>query len=123
METTQILYGENGQRQCLVDRINPTSIYRGAMDIGRFSVITDKVIKRDGFDNYSPTLCIPSKKHLTVLVGIPENISQQEAARKWVIKRVKADEEYFLAYRSGKNEVTVEWHRPGKKVEECMLHY
>ena len=73
------------------------------LDIAAFAEITRRVIARDGFDGYLPTVCVPARKHISVLESIPpEKLDHvREIAISWAEKKAKPDEEYFLAYKEG----------------------
>ena len=70
-------------------------------DIAAFAEITRRVISKDGFDGYLPTLCLPERKHITVLEGIPpEKLGcVREIAIEWAAKKAGPDGEFFLAYK------------------------
>ena len=80
-------------------------------------------IKRDGIESYLPTLCLPARKHVAVLEGIPHHLPHQEAARKWTLEKASHDESYFLAYCSDANEITFEWHRPSQELVSRLIKY
>ncbi|MBA4147480.1 MAG: hypothetical protein H0X66_05140 [Verrucomicrobia bacterium] len=71
------------------------------MTIDDFASITRRIIERDGFDGYLPTLCLPSRRHIAVLEGVPDE--QQKEIRRialaWAADKAKADEEFLLAFK------------------------
>jgi hypothetical protein len=71
------------------------------LDIAAFAEITRRVIARDGFDGYLPTLCLPGRNHITVLEGIPEEKLEhvRDIAIDWAAEKAGPDEEFFLAYK------------------------
>jgi hypothetical protein len=71
------------------------------LDIAAFAEITRRVIERDGFDGYLPTLCLPDQKQISVLEGIPpEKLEHvREIAIEWAAKKAQPKEEFFLAYK------------------------
>ncbi len=71
------------------------------LDIAAFAEITRRVIEKDGFDGYLPTLCVPARKHMSVLEGIPiEKLGQlRDIALSWAERKAGADVEFFLAYK------------------------
>ncbi len=74
---------------------------RRRMTIDDFASITRRIIERDGFDGYLPTLCLPSRRHIAVLEGVPDE--QQKEIRRialaWAADKAKADEEFLLAFK------------------------
>jgi len=80
----------------------PGAVGRGEeMNIQEFAEMTNRIIARDGFDNYLPTLCIPMKRYITVLEGVPEDeqIHIREIALEWAEEKTEPSEEYFLVYK------------------------
>jgi hypothetical protein len=71
------------------------------LDIAAFAEITRRVIARDGFDSYLPTLCLPARKHISVLEGIPAKKLERvrDIALAWAEEKAGPDAEYFLAYK------------------------
>lgn len=53
------------------------------MTIDDFIAMTQRIIEKDGFDGYLPTLVLPARNHISVLEGIPSNVDVEAAARQW----------------------------------------
>jgi len=89
------------------------------LNISGFAEITRRVIARDGFDGYLPTLCLPERKNIKVLEGIPEsNFDEMRAiALEWADEAANHDEEYFLAYKEDSERFRV-LHRDAEGTEE-----
>ncbi len=92
------------------------------LDIAAFAEITRRVIARDGFDGYLPTVCVPARKHISVLESIPpEKLDHvREIAIAWAEKKAKPDEEYFLAYKEGADSFRVVHHFSGGAEERLF---
>jgi hypothetical protein len=92
------------------------------LDIAAFAEITRRVIARDGFDGYLPTLCLPGRKHITVLEGIPpEKLEHvRDIAIKWAAEKANPDEEFFLAYKEDAEQFRVV-HRFSDGTEERLF--
>ena len=68
------------------------------MTLDEFATITQRVIARDGFDGFQPTACIPSRRELTVLAGVPPNVDIEAAATSWAVKKAGTGEEVLVAF-------------------------
>ena len=85
--------------------------------IDDFVSITRRIISRDGFDAYLPTLLLPATKEVLVLEGAPNDASLPVTARRWAERRAGPEVDFVLAYKSD------EWHfavvaRVGGAVQE-----
>jgi len=69
------------------------------MTVDDFVAMTRRVIARDGFDGYLPTLVLPARRHICVLEGMPANVDADTAARDWALRDSKSNEDYFLAFK------------------------
>jgi hypothetical protein len=92
------------------------------LDIAGFAEIIRRVIARDGLDDYLPTLCVPARKHISVLENIPpEKLERvREIAMTWAEKKAKPDQEYFLAYKEDADRFRVV-HRFSDGTEERLF--
>ncbi len=68
------------------------------MTLDEFATITQRVIARDGFDGFQPTACIPSRKELAVLAGVPPSVDIEAAATSWAVKKAGPNEEVLVAF-------------------------
>ncbi len=64
-----------------------------------FIAMTRRVIAKDGFDGYLPTLVLPARRHIAALEGVPPGVDVEAAAKKWANAKAGADEDYFLAFK------------------------
>jgi len=69
------------------------------MTVDDFVAMTQRVITRDGFDGYLPTLVLPAHRHISVLEGMPADVNVETAARDWALRDSKSNEDYFLAFK------------------------
>jgi hypothetical protein len=91
-------------------------------DIAAFAEITRRVIARDGFDGYLPTICVPARKYISVLEGIPPDKLDhvREIAIAWAEKKAKPEEDYFLAYKEDDDRFRVVHHFSGGAEERLF---
>jgi len=71
------------------------------MTIDEFATITLRIIKRDGFDEYLPTLCLPAQRLVAVLEDVPDENQKdiRRIALKWAAEKAEANEEFLLAFK------------------------
>jgi hypothetical protein len=67
--------------------------------IDEFATITQRVIARDGFDEFQPTACYPARRHIAVLAGVPSEVDIQAVSTSWALKGAKQSEEVLVAFR------------------------
>ena len=68
------------------------------MTLDEFANITQRVIARDGFDEFQPTACYPARRHLAVLAGIPAHVDIELASTSWALKSANPNEEVLVAF-------------------------
>lgn len=65
-----------------------------------FIAMTQRVIAKDGFDDYLPTLILPTHSKILALQGVPDDVDIEEASRKWATEKVgDSSEDYYLAFK------------------------
>jgi hypothetical protein len=69
------------------------------MEIAEFAQITQRVIAKDGFDGYLPTLALPARREINTLSGVPADVDVEQAATEWAARHAQTGEEYLLAYK------------------------
>ena len=69
------------------------------MTIDEFAIITRRIIARDGLDGFVPTLCLPDRRDVRVLVGIPADADVETESMKWAEQIADDGEEFLLALR------------------------
>ncbi|GMV79068.1 MAG: hypothetical protein AMXMBFR7_02520 [Planctomycetota bacterium] len=71
------------------------------MRLEDFAEITQRIIHKDGFAAFLPTLCLPEQKHISVLEGVPEEKQPEirSIALAWARRHVGEQEEFLLAVR------------------------
>jgi hypothetical protein len=71
------------------------------MSLDEFAEVTRRVIGRDGFDGFAPTGCVPERRLVCVLDGLPQDVDVEEAARLWALEKANSTEEVLVAFRLG----------------------
>jgi len=71
------------------------------MSIDDFATITKRIIAKDGFEGYLPTLCFPGRRLITVLEGIPleKESDMRRIAFEWALDEAQGDEEFLLVFK------------------------
>jgi hypothetical protein len=67
--------------------------------LDEFAMITQRVIARDGFDEFQPTACYPARRQLAVLSGVPPHVDIESASTSWALKNASSNEEVLVAFR------------------------
>jgi len=67
--------------------------------LDEFATITQRVIARDGFDEFRPTACYPARRRLAVLAGVPPHVDIESASTTWALKNASSNEEILVAFR------------------------
>jgi hypothetical protein len=75
--------------------------------IDHFIAMTHRVIERDGFEAYQPTLLLPQRKDIRILEGVPADVDIEAAATSWATRATDAEEDFFLAFKTDPNHFKV----------------
>jgi hypothetical protein len=67
--------------------------------IASFAAITRRVIARDGFESYLPTVLYPDRRYLMVLEGVPSDGDLEAISLSWAQTNAIANEEFLLAFK------------------------
>jgi len=51
--------------------------------LDEYASITRDVIAQDGFDDHLPTVCLPERRHIAVIEGIPADVDTEVAVLEW----------------------------------------
>jgi len=68
------------------------------ISLNEFIAITQRVVARDGFDDYMPTLVLPARRHIMALEGIPDTVDTEAVARKWAEEHAGGGD-FLLAFK------------------------
>ena len=71
---------------------------RPSTSLNNFVAMTQRIIAKDGFDGYLPTLVLPARRHVAVLEGVPDHVDVEAAARRWAEDKAGPDD-FQLAYK------------------------
>jgi hypothetical protein len=79
------------------------------MDIESFARVTFRVLRSTPIEEYQPTLCLPRRKTVFTLAGIPpEKLESLRAiVLDWANGEAEPDEEFLLAYRDGPRSIRI----------------
>jgi len=71
------------------------------MHLEEFAEITQRVIRRDGFDGFLPTLCLPESRHVVVLEGFPDEKQPEirSISLEWARDKAGGQDEFLLAFK------------------------
>lgn len=68
--------------------------------IDQFIAMTHRIIERNGFDKYQPTLLLPKRKDIRILEGVPDDVDIEVAVTDWASRAVDPEEDYFMAFKT-----------------------
>ena len=68
------------------------------VSLDEFIAMTQRIIAKDGFDDYLPTLVLPARRHIMVLESVPDTVNSEVAARKWAEDKAGSGD-FQLAFR------------------------
>jgi hypothetical protein len=68
--------------------------------IDTFVAITHRIIAQDGFENYLPTLLLPTTKKIAVLEGAPRDSTLEKIVRRWAEESAGSEADYVVAFKS-----------------------
>jgi hypothetical protein len=71
----------------------------GAMDIGSFAAMNQRVIATEGFDQYLPTACYPERRVLRMLEDAPNTFDLEAIALEWAMAAAEGEEEVLVAFK------------------------
>ena len=75
----------------------PLIRYDAAVTADDFIAMTRRIIDKERFEEYLPTLLLPARHHIAVLEGVPGEVDR--AATAWAAGTVDGGEDFFLAFK------------------------
>jgi hypothetical protein len=84
------------------------------MTLDQFAEITKGVIANQGFDEFQPTACFPEQRHVKSLEGMPADVEPEEPVFEWASNSAGDDEEFLVAFKTGKRQFRVLRRSKGK---------
>jgi hypothetical protein len=88
--------------------------------IDSFAAITRRVIARDGFDAYLPTVLYPARREVLVLDGAPEGPHLENIALRWAASGAEDSEDFLLAIKVDEQQFKV-FHRSSHGIESRLF--
>jgi hypothetical protein len=67
--------------------------------IDQFIAMTRRIIAKDGFQDYLPTLLLPSRKDVRVLEGVPDDEDLEKVVEGWAARIAGPEEDYLAAFK------------------------
>ncbi|WP_410499000.1 hypothetical protein [Chitinibacter sp. S2-10] len=84
------------------------------MDIEKFSEITKKIIADNGFDEFAPVACFPSRNEIRVLSGIPTNADIEKEVLSWAKSLLGECTEFLTAFKISNTQFKVIQYKSGE---------
>lgn len=88
--------------------------------IDSFAAITRRVIARDGFDTYLPTVLYPARREVLVLEGAPEGPDLENIGLRWAASGAEDSEDFLLAIKVDEQHFKV-FHRSSHGIESRVF--
>lgn len=68
-----------------------------------FAAITQRVVAEQGFDEFQPTACFPSRRDIRALAGVPEDEDVRTIVIDWARGIADPGEEFLVAFKTSHN--------------------
>ncbi len=68
-----------------------------------FAAITQRVVAEQGFQEFQPTACFPSRRELRALAGVPADEDIRKIVIEWAKGIADPDEEFLVAFKTSDN--------------------
>jgi hypothetical protein len=69
------------------------------MTVDEFAALPQAVIDEEGFDEFCPSVCLPARRDVRTLAGIPNGQNQETAALQWISDIAEHDEEVLVVFK------------------------
>ena len=69
------------------------------MNLDDFAVLTQRVIAREGFEDFQPTACLPARRSVRTLAGVPDSENVEAVTLKWASEIADPGEEFLVAFK------------------------
>lgn len=77
------------------------------MELSDFAVLTQNVIRDDGFDDFIPVACLPGRREICGLDGLPAGSDVEAESIKWATSLADETEEFLVAFKFTGNQFKV----------------
>jgi hypothetical protein len=68
-----------------------------------FAAITLRVVADQGFEEFQPTACFPSRRDIRALAGVPADEDIRTIAIEWAKGIAEPGEEFLVAFKTSDN--------------------
>jgi len=69
------------------------------MTAEEFALITQRVIEKEGFFDFLPTACYPTRREVKTLVGLPDDMDPENPVIEWAAESADPEEEFLVAFK------------------------
>lgn len=73
------------------------------MTLSDFAAITQRVIADQGFEEFQPTACFPSRRDVRALAGVPVDEDVRTIVIEWAKGIAEPGEEFLVAFKTSHN--------------------
>jgi hypothetical protein len=96
-----------GAVPCLVSGSQLLTSTLGFMELSDFASLTQNVIRDDGFDDFIPVACLPGRREIRGLDGLPAGSDVEVASIDWATSLADETEEFLVAFKVTANQFKV----------------
>lgn len=90
------------------------------MQIDEFAAITQRIIAKDGFEDFQPTVCFPEQRSVRVLTGLPCDQDQETSVLEWATGIGRSGEEFLVVFKCDASHFKVVRKVHGS--QECKIY-
>jgi hypothetical protein len=69
------------------------------MELSDFAALTQKIIRDNGFDDFIPVACLPGRREIRGLDGLPQNADVEAESISWATTLADETEEFLVAFK------------------------
>lgn len=69
------------------------------MTAEEFALITQRIIEKEGFSDFQPTACYPTRREVKTLAGLPDDIDPENPVIGWAAESADSEEEFLVAFK------------------------
>lgn len=69
------------------------------MELSDFAALTQNIIRDNGFDDFIPVACLPGRREIRGLDGLPDDVDVETESIGWAASLADETEEFLVAFK------------------------
>lgn len=69
------------------------------MELSDFAALTQNIIRDNGFDDFIPVACLPGRREIRGLDGLPDDADVEAESVGWAASLADETEEFLVAFK------------------------